>query len=209
MEQNASKALLMAAGVLIGIIMLSLGVYLVTSMRNFSRNYNDSLEAQKLEQFNSKFTVFQNRQNISIHEIITLVNIANEFNKTNNIENSNDKQYIHVIVDLDGTKRNTIDLTDEATYPKTVEYRNNPSKFISDLLDGIYIYNNVSKVEKEGQFQYDYIEDSNTKKKYKRYYNCFQYADCNINSNTGRIDTIIFKLLQHYDEEIGKKTNKK
>lgn len=206
MENNASKALLMAAGVLIGIIMLSLGVYLVTSMRNFSKNYNENLEQQQLTQFNSKFTVFENRQNISIHEIITLLNIAEEFNKTNNIE-ANDKQHINIYVGFG--KGKPINLTDTSTYPKTIEYRNNSDKFINDLLDGIYIYSIYENtVEKEGQFQYEYIEDSNTKKKYKKYYNCFQYVDDYINPETGRIEYISFKFLPDYQEEINKKTNK-
>lgn len=206
MENNASKALLMAAGVLIGIIMLSLGVYLVTSMRNFSKNYNENLEQQQLAQFNSKFTVFQNRENISIHEIITLVNIAEEFNKTNNIE-ANNRQHINIYVDF--SKGKPINLTDTSTYPKTTKYRNNPNQFINDLLDGIYIYSIYGNtVEKEGQFQYEYIEDSNTKKKYKKYYNCFQYVDCYINPETGRIEYISFKFLPNHQEEIDKKTNK-
>lgn len=208
MEQNATKALLMAAGVLIGIIMLSLGVYLVTSMRNFSKNYNDSLEAQQLEQFNSKFTVFQNRENISIHEIISLVNIAEEFNKTNNIE-ANNRQHINIYVDFGKGRPREINLTNISKDLKTTKYRDNPNQFINDLLDGIYIYSIYGdSVEKEGQFQYEYIEDSINEKKYKKYYNCFQYVNDYINPETGRIEYISFKFLPDYQEEINKKANK-
>ena len=77
--ENASKALLMAASILIGLIILSLGVYLVNTFKSFSQDYNDSMEIQRMEQFNAQFTAFSTRNNVSIHEIMTLANYATYF----------------------------------------------------------------------------------------------------------------------------------
>ena len=107
--ENTTKALIMAAGVLLAIVILSLTVYFVNSFQGFTQDYNASLEKQQLDKFNSNFTIFEGRNNISMHEIATIVNLAKEFNKTNNLK-SVDSQYIHVCVNINSKE---IDLTKE------------------------------------------------------------------------------------------------
>lgn len=191
--ENASKALLMAASILIGLIVLSLGVYLVNTFKSFSQDYNESLEIQRMQQFNAQFTAFSTRSNVSIHEIMTLANYAKEFNSTNNIEPTNN-QYINVNIKFKNKPK--IDITNESIYP-TEEYKKNPNKFISALLDGTYVYNLYGdEVEKEGQYQYDYNET--TKK--KTYYNCYECTDYEVNPETGRVESITFEFKKSYTE---------
>lgn len=191
--ENASKALLMAASILIGLIVLSLGIYLVNTFKSFSQDYNDSLEIQRMEQFNARFTAFSTRNNISIHEIMTLTNYADEFNSTNNIEPTNN-QYIKVNIKFN-EKGKIFNLTNESTYPNNGEYYKNPNKLISALLDGTYVYELYgSDVEKEGQYQYDY--DGNTQKKI--YYNCYKCIGYEVNSQTGRVESITFEFQKMY-----------
>lgn len=193
--ENASKALLMTASILIGLIILSLGVYLVNTFKSFSQDYNDSLEIQRMQQFNAQFTAFSTRSNISIHEIMTLTNYAKEFNNTNNIESTNN-QYIKVYIKFN-EKGKKFNLTNESTYPNNGEYYKKPNKFISALLDGTYVYNLYgNEVEKEGQYQYDYNET--TKK--KTYYNCYECTGYEVNPETGRVESITFEFQKIYTE---------
>ena len=82
--ENASKALLMAAGVLIGMLIISLAVYLFTSFGTTSAEYHRQNAKQQMDQFNSQFTSYQRDQNdkegITIYEVVTLANLATENN---------------------------------------------------------------------------------------------------------------------------------
>lgn len=196
--ENASKALLMAASILVGLIILSLGIYLVNTFKSFSRNYNDSLELQKIEQFDAEFTSLAIRKNVSIHEIMTLTNYAKEFNTLNNIKKGQD-QYISVIIKFNN-KGKEFDLTDEADCESKSGYKDY-NMFIGDLLDGSYVYKlYVNSVEKEGQYQYDYIKIADNKYK-KKYYNCYTCTYYEDNPQTGRTEKIVFEFQKEYEEE--------
>ena len=66
--ENASKALLMAGGVLLGILILSLGVYLFTSFGGTSSRIHDNIEENQIAQFNSQFTKYVGNENVTIHK---------------------------------------------------------------------------------------------------------------------------------------------
>ena len=199
--ENASKALLMSASILIGLIVLSLGIYLVNTFKSFSQDYNDSMEIQSMEQFNAQFTAFSTRSNISIHEIMTLTNYAKEFNSLNNLKEG-DSQYISVIINCGKNKE--FNLTNEEQYPKTGTIKfNSYNLFINALLDGTYIYRlygNGIELEKfndnKGQYQYDY--DETTKKKI--YYNCYTCTNYEVNTQKGRVESITFEFQKSYTE---------
>ena len=56
--ENASKALLMAAGVLIGILILTLMVTLFLSAREVSSRHDQVKKTEEVEQFNANFTKY-------------------------------------------------------------------------------------------------------------------------------------------------------
>ena len=85
--ENASKALIMAGGVLIGILILSLAAYLFVDFGSTSAEIHRQNEEKQITEFNSKFTAYleykdrnENWQ-ITIYDIITLVGYAKENNK--------------------------------------------------------------------------------------------------------------------------------
>ena len=102
--ENASKALLMAGGVLLGILILSLGVYLFTSFGGTSSQIHDNIEANQIAQFNSQFTKYVGNENVTIHDVVTMANLATEnnkyyeFPKMGNMPTGNDN-YITVLLD--------------------------------------------------------------------------------------------------------------
>ncbi len=79
--ENATNAMLIAAGVLIGILILSLAVFLFADFSNSSRQIAETVQANQLIQFNSQFTIYENRDDILIHDIISLHNLAKNNNQ--------------------------------------------------------------------------------------------------------------------------------
>lgn len=79
--ENASKALLMAAGVLIGLLVISLAVYLFTSFASTSADVHKQNEQQQIEQFNSQFTSYVGKEEITIYDVVTVANLATENNR--------------------------------------------------------------------------------------------------------------------------------
>ena len=78
--ENASRALLMAAGVLIGILMLSLAVYLFATFGAESQELHEKTKHDQVLQFNAQFTIYSGRKDITIYDIISIANLAKETN---------------------------------------------------------------------------------------------------------------------------------
>lgn len=74
--ENATKALLIAGGVLIAILIITVMVMLFNSTGNVSRSYNDRIETEEVTKFNANFTQYLG-QEFTIHEAITITNFAN------------------------------------------------------------------------------------------------------------------------------------
>lgn len=82
--ENASKALLMAAGILIGILILALAVTLFASSNSLTAEYDKTKKAEAIQQFNVNFTKYLGQQ-LTIHQVVTITNFAN----ANNIQRVN------------------------------------------------------------------------------------------------------------------------
>ena len=93
--ENAAKALLMAGGVLIGILILTLAAYLYASFGGTSQVIQDRMDSNELEQFNNKFISYQSKE-CTIYDVLTVVNMANEFNDKNELSPSDTDYYIEV-----------------------------------------------------------------------------------------------------------------
>lgn len=81
--ENASNALLIGGGILIAMLILSIGVYLFTNYSDLSASYERTMETTEIQKFNEKFLKFEGRQDITIQEIVSLANFAREYNKEN------------------------------------------------------------------------------------------------------------------------------
>ena len=101
--ENASKALLMAAGVLIGILILSLTIYLFTSFASTSSEVHKENVKQQRDQFNSQFTSYEGKDDNTIYSIVTVANLATETNKYYEYDrkSANGKDY-YISVKLEG-----------------------------------------------------------------------------------------------------------
>lgn len=78
--ENASKALIMAAGVLIGILILSLAVYLFLNFGTASAELHQQIAENQINQFNSQFTSYVGKEGVTIYDVISVANLATENN---------------------------------------------------------------------------------------------------------------------------------
>ena len=86
--ENASKALIMAAEILIGVMIISIGVYLFYVMGNYSAETTAQIEETQLAQFNNQFLKFYGTSGgktitCTIHNIVDLANLAQKINAAN------------------------------------------------------------------------------------------------------------------------------
>ena len=89
--ENTSKALLMAASLLVGLIILVIFVYEMTIMSDTSNAVNAEMRKKEISEFNSQFEGFANRRNgylgkenaISVQDLVALCNLTRDWNKNN------------------------------------------------------------------------------------------------------------------------------
>ena len=79
--ENASKALIIAGAVLIGILIISMGVLLATTLQKTAKTQYTSMSTNEIQKFNSEITknfIIENGETyITAQGIITLKNILN------------------------------------------------------------------------------------------------------------------------------------
>ena len=112
--ENASKALIMAGGVLIGILVLSLGLYLFMTFAQGAAKINDKIAENQMAEFNSNYTSCVGREDITIYDIITILSRAKEFNDTLGEDSSirNSEEYITINLQQPGKRTKTDILQD-------------------------------------------------------------------------------------------------
>lgn len=99
--ENASKALLMAASILLGLMIVTVGVVLFKSFGGFSREITTEIERKQISQFNAQFQKYEGYINfydeetnsqrsekikLTTHDIVTLANLAQKNNKEYELE---------------------------------------------------------------------------------------------------------------------------
>ena len=104
--ENASKALLMAAGVLFGIVLLTLFVYIFTSYSSTTQSIKTEIAAGQTKDFNNKFLAYDSSKSDTIqsystmYDINTVVNMAKDNNEKYGLTQQTDtNSYISVYVD--------------------------------------------------------------------------------------------------------------
>lgn len=87
--ENASKALIMSGSILIGVLLVALMVYLFTSASGMRKSYSANISNTRMNEFNTKYTKYlvteeeydESGNYVTIRDIITLANNAEEFNE--------------------------------------------------------------------------------------------------------------------------------
>lgn len=136
--ENVSKALYMAAGVLVGILILSMFVYLFRAGASFGEKYVEKQSQGQLQLFNSKFEHYNkdcsNPENINtIVDMITVTNLAINTNEENDF---NTQHTVEIKINISSSTQLRVSASDslERNY-----------LFVKDTDDKIYVYDLLSK----------------------------------------------------------------
>ena len=82
--ENASKALLIAGGVLIAILLLTLFSYLFRQMASSTSNIYENLEKHEITEFNQQFLNYEGRgvetgkSPLKVQDVASLINLAQD-----------------------------------------------------------------------------------------------------------------------------------
>lgn len=123
--ENASKALLMSASVLIGVVIMSLAVYLYTNFSSSVNEMNNQMEQGQLQEFNNKFTSYEAKgTTLTIYDVITVTNMAKENNSHYELTGQTDNNF-YIIVKFEDEERmelkNEEELIDILTDPSELD----------------------------------------------------------------------------------------
>lgn len=94
--ENASRALLIAGEVLIGVIVLSIFAYAFQNVGAFAENYQERVEHQKTIEFNTKYTKYATGDDKYLYseDVVDLVEQVLDWNATT----VNDSEKINLIL---------------------------------------------------------------------------------------------------------------
>lgn len=119
--ENASKALTMAAGILIGILIISLGVFLFFDFASTSTTLHDQIRQEQIDQFNAQFTSYEAKDDNTIYDILTLVNLAKNNNNYYELEKSEEGNYYITISMNNGTNHSKLEKLSEPQLNELLE----------------------------------------------------------------------------------------
>jgi len=148
--ENAVQALLIAAGVLIGVMILSLAVSLYSSLNEYVTDTQEQAISKEVQQFNEQFVKYINCNDnssevefvLKIQDIVTAANAAYENNKKYELTEQNGSNYyvtINIKSEINNLERtinsDSAQLLSEETLLKT-EYRCTPQDVIINSITG-------------------------------------------------------------------------
>lgn len=84
--ENASKALLIAGGVLIAILLLTLFSYLFTQMASSTSSIYNSMSKHEIDEFNQQFLNYEGKKELTAQDVETLINLAEDARKNKKID---------------------------------------------------------------------------------------------------------------------------
>ena len=144
----------MAGGLLIGILILSLAVYLFVTFGNDARTINEKIDSAKLTKFNAQFNIYADRDDITIYDIISLANLAEENNKYYKDYKNFEDNY-KITIEISGIIGEIQSMTKDKRQELLINNSGTnldgdlDTKYSSKLSDGGYLkYNNIGRVWK-------------------------------------------------------------
>lgn len=104
---NASKALLIIGAVLIGVLIISFGIYQYSRLEEISSEYSDKTSREQIMEFNSNFTIYQSRnlnlgESVTAHDIVTVVNFARDYNLKHEYSVKSERHIVVNVIGLPG-----------------------------------------------------------------------------------------------------------
>ena len=80
MVENTSKALIIVAEILIGVVLLTLMVFTFRALGSFSDAVDYNIQTKNINEFNIRFEKYRGRNDLTAQDIITIGNLAKQYN---------------------------------------------------------------------------------------------------------------------------------
>lgn len=77
--ENSSKALLIIAEVMVGVLLLSLVAALFFLFDNYQQKTQENINSRELHEFNARFQAYEEKE-LTPQDVLTIFNIVNEYN---------------------------------------------------------------------------------------------------------------------------------
>lgn len=103
--ENASKALLMAGGVLIALLIVTGLIVMWTQISDFYKSGSDTDKEEQLVKFNQQYATYD-RDNVLGSDVITVINKANDYNKLRPVDNYVPYKKITITVNVKNGRTN-------------------------------------------------------------------------------------------------------
>lgn len=104
--ENTSKALIMAGGMLLAILIVSLLVYAWSLFSKYQSSQDDLTDIEDTAKFNEQFTNYQ-RDNVKGYEILSLANKVTDYNyRKSESDRTNDENYVPITIVINLTDDN-------------------------------------------------------------------------------------------------------
>jgi len=81
--ENATKAMLIAAGVLMAILIMNVMIYVFSNMGNQASGLYDTFEQKDIDRYNYQFLKYENKEKLKIQDVVSIINIAKDNNEYN------------------------------------------------------------------------------------------------------------------------------
>ncbi len=101
--ENASKALIMAGEILLGVMIISIGVYLFNTIADYSASTTAQITEAQIAKFNAQFLEYYEKEDCTIHDIVSIANLANQNNLNygfDGVQNYNEESSYYIQVDI-------------------------------------------------------------------------------------------------------------
>ena len=167
--ENASKALTIAGGVLIAIMVVGLFVFGFQRLRSYQNTQDASKKTEQLTQFNNALEAY-NKNVVPGYQMISLAHLVIDLNTRSANEGYDE---IKVEVDMNGINISNKD--------GNIVFKGNKANLVT-FVDEVY---DREKLQKSG--------DENSEKAFKEMY--FMCTDVKVNQVNGRINKMSFKRI--------------
>ena len=209
--ENASKALIIAGGVLISIIIISLFILMINDLASFEQSENDVKRQEQILAFNQQYEGY-NREDVKGSELYTLVNKAVDYNKRNTtaegaIEGNDGYEPITITIDLTDSTGNVINLSRQnanQVFTKKIYSLNNTTNSLNAIINDINLIRQDSiEIERKDFVLNDAILDGLI----KAYDKIFITTDEFNNKNDTDKAQIFYNVNREFGKEVFKLYN--
>jgi hypothetical protein len=138
---NAAKAIIIAGTILVSVLVISLGVYMLTTFRSFYETNTEALRAREIADFNSFFESYPNEGTVKGYEAYSI------YNKCRDLSNNLDSSFTADCRFIDKERGNVADSNSSVS-------NETQDTIVLDSVDKTFFY--TENLDKNFEYKYEY-----------------------------------------------------